>query len=145
MSMDYRLWTIDHGLWTMNSKPVSLAVTKLVPFDFVFDYLPVGITVKKMFGMHYIYLGKRIMLILRRSANQPGLNGIWVATDKDHHESLKNHIPELGAFVMDGDERHGNWLLLRDDHEDFEGAAIKVCELIMRGDARVGRVTEKSP
>jgi hypothetical protein len=119
---------------------LSLAMTKLVPFDFVFDYLPAGITVKKMFGMHYIYLGKRIMLILRKSANQPGLNGIWVATDKEHHESLKKDIPELGAFVMDGDERHGNWLLIQDTAEDFEGAVIKVCELIAHGDARMGRV-----
>jgi hypothetical protein len=93
-----------------------------------------------MFGMHYIYLGKRIMLILRKSANQPELNGIWVATDKKHHESLKIDVPELGVFVLDGDERHGNWLLLRDNAEDFEGAAIKVCELIAHGDARMGRV-----
>ncbi|MFI5139993.1 MAG: hypothetical protein ACHQIM_19395, partial [Sphingobacteriales bacterium] len=80
------------------------------------------------------------MLILRKSNNQPELNGIWVATSKNYHESLKNNIPELGPFFMDGDERHGNWLLLRDDAEDFEGAAIKVCELTTRGDARIGRV-----
>ncbi len=113
---------------------------KLIPFDFIFDYLPPGITVKKMFGMHYIYWGKRIMLILRRSGKEPDLNGIWVATDKVHHESLKNDIPELGPFIMNGDERHGNWLLLQDDAEDFEGAAIKVCELITHGDARIGRI-----
>lgn len=115
-------------------------MSKLIPFDFVFDYLPIGITVKKMFGMHYIYLGKRIMLILRESVKQPELNGIWVATDKVHHASLKNDVPELGAFVLDGDDRHGNWLLLRDDAEDFEGAVIQVCELIAHGDARMGRL-----
>jgi hypothetical protein len=124
----------------MNPKLVPLSMSKLVPFDFVFDYLPAGITVKKMFGMHYIYLGKRIMLILRKSVNQPGLNGIWVATDKDHHESLKNNVPELSPFFIDGDERHGHWLLIQDTAEDFEGAAIKVCELIAHGDARMGRV-----
>jgi hypothetical protein len=75
-------------------------------FDFVFDYLPAGITVKKMFGMHYIYLGKRIMLILRKSDNQSEWNGIWVATSKAHHESLKNNIPEFGPFFLNGNERH---------------------------------------
>ena len=116
-----------------------------VPFDFVFDYLPTGMTVKKMFGMHYIYLGKRIMLILRKSNKEPELNGVWVATSKAHHQSLKSSIPELGSFIMNGDERHGNWLLLQDDAEDFEGAAIKVCELIAHGDPTIGKVTEKPP
>jgi len=116
-----------------------------VPFDFVFDYLPANITVKKMFGMHYIYLGKRIMLILRKRDNEPELNGIWVATGKEHHESLKNNVPELGAFFIDNNERHGNWLFLRDDADDFEGAAIKICELIAHGDPRIGKVTEKPP
>jgi hypothetical protein len=120
-------------------------MTSVAPFDFVFDYLPANITVKKMFGMHYIYLGKRIMLILRRRENEPELNGIWVATGKEHHQSLKNTIPELGAFFIDNNERHGNWLFLRDDADDFEGAAIKVCELIAHGDPRIGKVTEKPP
>jgi hypothetical protein len=120
-------------------------MVKPVPFDFVFDYLPTGIIVKKMFGMHYIYLGKRIMIILRRSNNQPELNGVWVATGKEHHESLKDKIPELGNFFINNDERHGNWLFLQDTAEDFEGAAIKVCELITHGDPRIGRLTEKSP
>ncbi len=90
--------------------------------------------------MHYIYLGKRIMLILRKSGNQPEWNGIWAATSKEYHESLKNNIPELGAFFLNGDERHGHWLLIQDDAEDFEGAAIKICEMIAHGDARIGKV-----
>ncbi|HTD98333.1 MAG TPA: hypothetical protein VK668_03570 [Mucilaginibacter sp.] len=120
-------------------------MTQSAPFDFVFDYLPAGIIIKKMFGMHYVYLAKRIMLILRKRDNEPELNGIWVATDKKHHKDLKKSIPELGAFFIDGDERHGNWLLISPDAEDFEGAAIKICELISHGDPRIGRLTEKGP
>jgi hypothetical protein len=120
-------------------------MAKPIPFDFVFDYLPAGIIVKKMFGMHYIYLAKRILLILRRSDKQPAWNGIWIATSTEHHQSLKAGIPELGPFVLDDNERHSNWLFLDDDAEDFEGAAIKVCELIMHGDPRLGRLTEKAP
>jgi hypothetical protein len=116
-----------------------------IPFDFVFDYLPTGIAVKKMFGMHYIYLGKRIMLILRKRDNESDLNGVWVATSKEHHGSLKNDIPELGAFFINGDERHGNWLLIPDNTEDFEGATIRVCELISHRDPRIGNLTEKAP
>lgn len=115
------------------------------PFDFVFDYLPKGITVKQMFGMHYIYWGKRILMILRKSKKEPEWNGIWIATSRAHHETLKTIIPELGAFFLDESDRHSNWLLLKDDAEDFEGAAIKICELIARGDPRIGKVTEKPP
>ncbi|MGZ3749966.1 MAG: hypothetical protein ACXVB0_24295 [Mucilaginibacter sp.] len=116
-----------------------------VPYEFVFDYLPSGIITKKMFGMHYIYLSKRIMLILRKQEKESDLNGIWVATSKEHHENLKKSIPELGSFFINQDERHGNWLFLSGDAEDFEEAAIKVCELISHGDPRIGRLTEKAP
>jgi hypothetical protein len=30
-----------------------------IPYEFVFDYLPSSIIVKKMFGMHYVYWGKK--------------------------------------------------------------------------------------
>ncbi|MDF2430588.1 MAG: hypothetical protein JWP44_219 [Mucilaginibacter sp.] len=120
-------------------------MANLIPFDFVFDYLPSDIIVKKMFGMHYIYLGKKIIVILHKRNNQSELNGIWVATSKDYHENLKNNIPELSAFFIAGDERHGDWLLLPEHAEDFEGAAIKVCEMISHGDPAIGKLTEKPP
>ena len=75
-------------------------MAKPVPYEFVFDYLPANIVVKKMFGMHYIYLGKRIMFILRKQDAQSELNGIWIATSKEHHPSLKKDIPELGSFFI---------------------------------------------
>ncbi|MDB5154737.1 MAG: hypothetical protein JWR54_3488 [Mucilaginibacter sp.] len=120
-------------------------MAKPVPYEFVFDYLPANIIVKKMFGMHYIYLGKRIMFILRKQDAQSELNGIWIATSKEHHPSLKKDIRELGSFFIDKEERHGNWLFLPDDTEDFEQPAIKVCEMISHGDPRIGKLTEKAP
>jgi hypothetical protein len=120
-------------------------MAKPVPYEFVFDYLSNGIIVKKMFGMHYIYLNKRIMLILRKQDNHVEMNGIWVATSKEHHQSLKKNIPELGPFFIDDDERHGNWLLIPDETEGFEEATIKICEMISHGDPRIGNLTEKAP
>jgi hypothetical protein len=120
-------------------------MTNPVPCEFVFDYLPDSIIVKKMFGMHYIYWGKKIMLILRKRDNLHQMNGIWVATSKEHHKSLKQDIPEFGPFMIDGDERHGNWLLIQAGAENLEEAAIKVCEMISHGDPRIGKLTEKAP
>jgi len=118
---------------------------RFIPFEFVFDYLPTDITVRRMFGMDYIYLHKRIMLILRERSNQPEWNGIWIATSKKYHESLKIEIPELCAFFLNRDERHGNWLIINKNGEGFEEAAIKVCEMIGRGDPRIGKLTERAP
>ena len=116
-----------------------------VPYEFVLDYLPADIILKKMFGMHYIYRGKKIVLILRKRENEPELNGIWVASNKEHHKSLANEAPELAPFSIKGDDQYGNWLLIKDDAEGLEEATIKVCELIVHGDQRIGRLTEKPP
>ena len=116
-----------------------------VPYEFMFDYLPADIITKKMFGMHYVYWRKKIMLILRRRFNEPEFNGVWVATNKSHHDSLQKDVPELGSFIWDGNEQRGNWLVIRDGVDGFEEAAIKVCELISHGDPRIGNLTEKAP
>ena len=116
-----------------------------IPYEFVFDYLPPDIIVRKMFGMHYIYWHKKIMMVLRRRLNEPEFNGVWVATNRKHHESLEKDVPDLGPFFWAGTEQRGNWLLIQDGIDGFEEAAIKVCELIWHGDPRIGNLTEKAP
>jgi len=117
---------------------------KAIPFDFVFDYLPRNVFTKSMFGMYYIYFNKKIMIILRKAFKNLDMNGIWVATSKEHHQSLEKEIPALADFVLDNGEMHdSDWRLLKHDHDDFEEAAIRICELISRGDKRIGRETKK--
>ena len=116
---------------------------KAIPYDFIFDYLPDRIVAKPHFGMFYIYLDKKIMLILRRVASNLDMNGIWVATSKQHHESLEKDIPALADFVLDNGETHdSDWRLLKETDDDFEEAAIKLCELIAHGDKRIGKETK---
>jgi hypothetical protein len=53
-----------------------------MPFDFILDYLlPIETTVKPFFGMFAIYYREKLLLILRERNNQPGMNGIWIATN----------------------------------------------------------------
>src|SRR5581483_12324899 len=114
---------------------LTLGMAKAVPFDFVFDYLPRNVVTKPMFGMYYIYLNKKIVLILRKASRNLDMNGIWVATAKEHHQGLERDIPALANFVLDSGKMHdSDWRLIRHDHDDFEEAAIKVCELIAHGD-----------
>lgn len=117
---------------------------KAVPYDLVFDYLPQNVVVRPMFGMYYIYLNKKIMLILRKAGKNIDMNGVWVATTKQHHQSLEKEIPAMADFVLDNGEMHdSDWRLLKYDHDDFESAAIQVCELISHGDKRIGKETKK--
>ncbi|MFB9841700.1 hypothetical protein [Mucilaginibacter ginsenosidivorans] len=119
---------------------------KVIPFDFVFDYLPHNVVTKSMFGMQYIYLGTKLMLMLRKSVKEVEMNGVWVATAKEHHQSLEKDIPAMVGYVLDNGEIYeSNWRLIKDDRDDFEEAAIKVCELIARSDPRIGKLTKKAP
>lgn len=94
--------------------------------------------------MYYIYLDKKIVLILRKLSKNLNFNGIWIATTKEHHESLKLDIPAIAGFVLDNGEMHDSgWQMIREDDDDFEASAIRVCELISHRDKRIGKETNK--
>lgn len=112
------------------------------PYDFVFDYLPRHIVVKPRFGMHYVYLDKKIVLMLRKTGKGDGLNGIFVATVKAHHQTLLKDVPALKGFTLDtGEKYESHWKFLPEEDGAFEKSAIKICELISRGDNRIGKAT----
>lgn len=116
-----------------------------MPFDFLLDYLPATVVVKPAIGMHYIYFEGKIVLIFRKLNKNSQHNGLWIATKKEHHHSLKNDIPAITDFVFDeGETYESAWLQLKDDHEDFEEAAIQICELISKRDSRIGKATPKA-
>lgn len=83
------------------------------------------------------------MLIFRKTGKNPQHNGIWISTTRKHHASLKAEIPAITDFTFDH-TTETDWLLLSDDHEDFEPAAIQLCELVAGKDQRIGKVTPKS-
>ena len=119
-------------------------MARTIPYDFILDYLPRDVVVKQTFGMYYIYLDKKIVLLLRKLSKNLNLNGIWIATMKEYHESLKLDIPAIAGFVLDNGEMHDSgWQMIREDDDDFEASAIRVCELISHRDKRIGKETNK--
>ena len=112
------------------------------PFQFVLDeLLPVRPTVKRAFGFTYVYLGERLLLSLRRSERQPRFNGVWLYTEAGHVESLRAEFPLLPRRCFWKSRNSGaGWVIIAAGLEDFEEYAFKACELILRGDRRVGRV-----
>lgn len=120
---------------------------KNIPFEFVIDYLtPLEITVKPMFGLYAIYVNEKIMLVLRERKDHADTNGVWVATNKEHHKSLKTDLPSLRSFSIYAKAiKETEWQLLPVDADDFEASVKKVCDLIKRGDPRIGRIPASRP
>jgi hypothetical protein len=118
---------------------------KKIPFEFVFDYLlPLEPVTKPMFGCTALYLGEKIVLILRESKNNPEANGVWLATTAEHHQSLKHDFPSMCSIsVLNDGKSETGWQMLSSEAPDFETSVIKVCELIRHGDKRIGKVPKK--
>jgi hypothetical protein len=118
---------------------------KMMPFDFLLDYLPPTVVIKQNFGMYYIYWEGKIVSILRNQPKDSHQNGVWISTKREDHASLKQDIPAITDFVFNEGELFDTaWLLLHPDHDDFETAAIRICELITHRDKRIGKVTKKA-
>ena len=109
-----------------------------LPFTFVFDYLyPKEPVVKPMFGCHALYLGKKIYLILRRRSTHKSINGVWIATNREHHESLRKLMPSMRSIDILGRDPT-NWQVIPETSADFESSVIAACDLVKKGDPRIG-------
>jgi hypothetical protein len=122
-----------------------MSLKRNIPFDFVFEYLePLPYVVKPFFGCFAIYLGDKIMLILRDKKDHPDVNGVWIAASHESHESLKKTFPSMCSVSIFND---GNgetaWQMIPVDADDFESSVSELCKLIRRGDKRIGRVPKK--
>jgi hypothetical protein len=115
-----------------------------VPFPFVLDELEsLRPTVKKVFGFTHVYLGEKLLFSLRDATRQRGTNGMWLYTTTDHADSLAAEFPELPRRQV---WRSGKkaWVVIASRLGDFEENAFRACELILRGDQRIGRLSRIS-
>jgi len=119
---------------------LSLKVRKPVPHAFVLDALDAAAPeTKPMFGLLAVYVKDRIVLILRDRKDHPRDNGVWLATTEEHHASLKREFPSMRSLGQFDHDVTG-WQVLPSDADDFEGAALHACKLIVAGDPRIGKV-----
>ena len=106
--------------------------------------MPLEPDVKPMFGCFAVYVKEKIMLVLRDRKDHHDANGIWIATVKEHHESLKKKFPSLqSVFILSEGKSETNWQMIPVDAEDFESSAIEVCECILNYDKRIGRIPKQ--
>lgn len=111
-----------------------------IPHEFVLDALaPVTPWTRPMFGCTAIYVGEKIVLILRQKPTYERDNGVWLATTHEHHESLRDDFPNMRSIELLG-EPVSNWQVLPTDAPDFEESAMRACELVLAGDPRIGKI-----
>ena len=114
------------------------------PFPFVLDEVAaLRPRLKRMFGFTHVYLDEKLLFSLRDSPKQPATNGIWIYTTVEDVDSLAREFPELPRRQLWRSGRNA-WVVLASRLAVFEEYAFKLCELVLKGDQRIGRVTRTS-
>ena len=124
-----------------------LTKTKSIPFGFVLDELAsLDPFTSPMFGCTAVYSGDRILLVLRERPTAREDNGVWLATTREHHASLRGDLPSLRSIGVLAGGGVSGWQLLPADGENFEDEVVRACGLVLAGDPRIGKVpARKSP
>lgn len=116
---------------------------KSVPHAFVLEELgAVEYRTRAMFGCVAVYVGEKIVMALRDRPEHRSDNGVWLATTRDHHASLRREFPNMRSIGLLG-EAVTSWQVLAMDAPDFEESVVRACELIRKGDERIGKVPER--
>ena len=115
------------------------------PFPFILAELePLRLTSKKIFGFTHVYLEDRLLFSLRDADKQRGSNGMWLYTTTDQVDSLAAEFSDLSRRQI---WRSGKkaWIILASRLPNFEEHALKACELVLRNDQRIGRISRRRP
>jgi hypothetical protein len=114
-----------------------------VPHEFVLEALsPLSARTNPMFGCLAVYVGEKIVLMLRDKREGTADNGVWLATTAEHHESLRREFPNMRSIQIFGKKVTG-WQVLPVGAADFEEAALHACDLTLAGDARIGKTPKE--
>lgn len=112
---------------------------KSPPFEFILEALGNAVTnIKPMFGAYGIYQNEKILMILRKKEKYDNDTGMWLGIPDEFVPEIKKEIPELRDLEMFGTGPTA-WQVLGEDLENFESVAMKICDLILAKDLRIGR------
>ena len=129
-----------HGI----NKP-SKTKRKSAPYPFILEALaPLEPEVRPMFSGFAVYAGDKILVILRDSPKHPKDNGVWLVFSEtanlDDPKILRD-FPSLRLIDLLGG-KIAHWRLIPADSPTFESEALHVCDLLLKRDARFGRVPQ---
>jgi hypothetical protein len=119
---------------------VARTPRRKVPFDFVLEAIAVRDPVARpFFGATAVYVDDKIVFILRDKATAIADNGVWIATTREHHASLRRELPSMRSIAVFGIGETG-WQLLPADADGFEEEVLRACDLVIAGDPRIGKL-----
>ncbi len=124
----------------MPREPFGIKPRKRIPHEFVLEALSaLSPRTNPMFGCLAIYVGEKIVLVLRDKPGPDPDNGVWLATTEDHHASLRRDFPNMRSIHAFAKPVTG-WQVLPATAPDFEESALRACEFVAAKDPRIGKV-----
>jgi len=103
---------------------------------------PLDPLVRPMFSGYSIYIGDKIVCMLRDRPNYPKDNGLWIVFSETADLSsptLRREFPSLREIgLLGGKITH--WLILPANSPNFESESLHACDLILKHDSRFGRI-----
>jgi hypothetical protein len=115
------------------------------PYPFIIEALaPLEPEVRPMFSGFAVYVGERIVLMLRDSLKHPEDNGVWLVFSETANLAdprIRQDFPSLRLINLLGG-KIGHWRLIPADSPTFEAEALHACELLLKHDVRFGRIPQ---
>jgi hypothetical protein len=116
---------------------------KSPPYPFLIESLATAHPeIRPMFSGYAVYIGDRIVAMLRDSQKSPEDNGMWLVlsdTIDPSSKTLRKQFPSLRKIALLGDViKH--WLLIPSDSPTFEEESLHACDLILAHDPKIGRI-----
>lgn len=127
------------------SSPPAKAKRRSAPYPFILEALaPLKPEVRPMFSGFAVYVGDKIVLMLRDSPKRPEDNGAWLVFSENANladPGVRRDFPSIRLIGLLGG-KIGHWRLLPADSPTFESEALHACELLLKHDPRFGRVPQ---
>jgi hypothetical protein len=122
--------------------PFAVSKRKPLPHQFVLDAIaPLAPVTRPMFGCLAVYVGNKIVFLLRDKPGASPDNGVWLATGEQHHESLRREFPNMRSIQLLG-RKVTRWQVLPADSADFEETALRAVDLVIARDPRIGKIPQ---
>ena len=113
---------------------------KQIPYEFILEELSgLDTHTRPMFGCTAIYVGSKIVLVLRKKEKMDLDTGIWVCIPDEYTLEMKTKFPILKGVTFFENENSA-WQCLRETEEEFEALALQFCKMIKKGDPSIGRI-----
>lgn len=118
---------------------------KSAPYPFIVETLaPLEPEVRPMFSGFAVYVGEKIVFMLRDSPKQPEDNGVWLVFSETANladPGIRRDFPSIRLIkLLSG--KIGHWRLIPADSATFESEALHACELLLKHDVRFGRIPQ---